>query len=163
MSLTATPETPARRAAPAAPPLVEALVSRHGATWVDLANVADWAAGPGDRVLFFHGDPIRFPECLDVAVVLPELQRHFGGRFVAGVVRREDEDAIAARYAVQRWPSLVFLRGGQYVGLVAGMLDWDVYLQQVGALLAAPPSRVPGVGIPVVAAGASAASDRSCH
>lgn len=141
------------------PVLVERLVQQHGARWIDTGTVDDWAGGAGDRVLFFGGDPVRFPEVLDVAVVLPELQRQFGGRFTVGVVRREAEDTIAARYAAQRRPSLVFLRDGRYVGVIAGMLDWDDYLQRVAALLAAAPSRVPGVGIPVVAGGGQGA----CH
>ena len=68
---------PAERSAP----LVARLVEAHGATWVGQATLADFLARPGDQVLFFHGDPVRFPEVLDVAVVLPELRKSFGQRF----------------------------------------------------------------------------------
>ena len=100
-------------------PLVRRLAAMPGAGWVDEASHADFCARPGDQVLFFTGDPVRFPECLDVAVVLPELQRAFPGRFGVGVVRRGDEDAVARRWGSQRWPALVFLHDGQYVGTVA--------------------------------------------
>lgn len=142
-------------------PLVDQLVTRHGGSWVDLASIDAWQAGPGDRVLFFGGDPVRFPECLDVAVVLPELKRHAGRALAIGVARPEAEDALARRFGSQRWPALVFLRDGQYVTTISGMLDWDVYLAQLGRALAMPTSRVPGIGIPLVVTGA--ASTSSCH
>ena len=137
-------------------PLVRRLVEQFGAHWVSLATHADFCALPGDQVLFFTGDPVRFPECLDVAVVLPELQRAFPGRLTVGVVRRGDEDAIARRWGSQRWPALVFLRQGEYVGTVSGMLDWTDYLARVADLLDTPSSRPP---IPLMGSG----SAPSCH
>ena len=145
---------------PGAAPLVARLVEVHGARWIGRDALDAFLAEPGDRVLFFHGDPVRFPEVLDVAVVLPELQRAFPGRFQVGVVPRADEDAVAARFAANRWPSLLFLRDGRYVTLVAGMLDWTDYVARVAEALALPPSRVPGIGIPVVGAATGASG---CH
>ncbi|WP_088278954.1 hydrogenase [Ideonella sp. A 288] len=142
-----------------APPLVARLVERHGARWVDAANVAAVTAEPGDLVLFFSGDPVRFPECLDVAVVLPELQAAFPGRFAVGVVVPTDEDAVARRYGMQRWPSLVFLRDGRYVTAIAGMLDWTDYVARVAEALDLPATRAPTIGIAVVSADAAP----SCH
>jgi hydrogenase-1 operon protein HyaE len=141
----------------AEPALVQRLVQQHGATWVTPDTLASFAEAPGDRVLFFSGDPVRFPEGLDVAVVLPELQRSFPGRFQVGVVRRAGEDEVARRYGAQRWPSLVFLRDGRYVATVAGMLDWTDYLARVAEALDTPASRPP---IPLAAA---AASGPACH
>lgn len=162
MTAAADTATPARATPdPQAAPLVARLVDRFAAEWVGHDTHDDFVAGPGDRVLFFTGDAVRFPESVDVAVVLPELQaalRGPGGAppFRVGVVRRRDEDALARRWGSQRWPCLVFLRDGAYVGALPGMHDWTDYLAQVRALLAAPATRVPGVGIPVVAAGAGA-------
>jgi hydrogenase-1 operon protein HyaE len=143
-------------AADGAAPLVARLVSHHGARWIGLAGLPSFLAEAGDRVLFFHGDPVRFPEGVDVAVVLPELQRQTRGRFQVGVVPRADEDALAARFGVQRWPSLLFLRNGCYVTVLPGMHDWTDFVDRVGQALALPPGRVPGVGIAVVAADAGA-------
>jgi hydrogenase-1 operon protein HyaE len=138
------------------PPLVQRLVQQFGARWVSPATLDAFASQPGDQVLFFSGDPVRFPECLDVAVVLPELQRAFPGRFGVGVVRRDDEDEIARRWGSQRWPALVFVRDGRYVGSVAGMLDWTDYLARVAELLDTPASRPP---IPLM----GAANGPACH
>lgn len=142
-------------------PLVQRLAREFGATWVDETSVADWTAGGGDRVVLLAGDPVRFPEGVDVAAVLPELMKSFPKRFAVAVVPRDSEDAVARRYGSQRWPSLLFFRDGQYVTAIAGMQDWDVYLSGVAAALAMPPSRPPTIGIPVVSQTGGAGS--SCH
>lgn len=147
--------------APTASSLLTRLVREFQAAWIDSTNADDFAGGPGDRVLFFSGDPIRFPECLDVAVVLPELQAAFPGRLRLGVVVPRDEDHVARRWSVQRWPSLVFLRDGLYVTTIAGMFDWSDFVARVGAALAMPATRTPGIGIPLVADGARPSA--SCH
>lgn len=142
-------------------PLVQRLAREFGATWVDETTVADWTAGGGDRVVLLAGDPVRFPEGVDVAAVLPELIKSFPNRFAVAVVPRDSEDAVARRYGSQRWPSLLFFRDSQYVTAIAGMQDWDVYLSGVAAALAMPPSRPPTIGIPVVSQTGGAGS--SCH
>lgn len=110
-------------------------------------------------MLLLGGDPVRFPEALDVAVVLPELQAAHAGRFAIGVVAREHEDAVARRFGSNRWPSLVFLRDGAYVTTLSGMHDWTDYVAKVGEALAAPIGRAPTIGIPLV----SATPASTCH
>lgn len=148
------------REVPATSPLIERLVSAFGATWVDESTIDAWAAEGGDRVVLFAGDAVRFPEGQDVAVVLPELQRNFPGRFHVAVVPREQEEAVARRYGSNRWPTLLFLRDGKYVTTLSGMHDWDVYVKEMERALAMPVSRAPTIGIPVVSA---TGGDSSCH
>lgn len=140
-------------------PLVERLAQQFGATWVDDTNVTDWIETGGDRVILLAGDPVRFPEGVDVAAVLPELMKAFPGRFMLAVVPRDQEDAVARRYGSQRWPCLLFFRDGRYVTAIAGMQDWDVFLSGVNAALQMPPSRPPTIGIPVVSQSAAG----GCH
>jgi hydrogenase-1 operon protein HyaE len=153
---------PVQAPRPATPtsPLIERLVTQFGASWVDETTVDTWAALGGDRVVLLAGDPVQFPEGLDVAVVLPELQRSFPGRFQIGVVARDHEMALALRFGSQRWPTLLFLRDGQYVTTLSGMHDWDDYVREMGKALSMPVSRAPTIGIPVVSAGKSGSS---CH
>ena len=132
-------------------PLVERLLARPATQLVDHRTLDAWLEVAGDGVLFFSGDPVRFPEGTDVAVVLPELRAALGDGLRIGVVARADEDAVAGRLGVQHWPCLVFLRDGAYLGTVAGMRDWDVFLREVAQVLAAAPRRLPTIGIPVVA------------
>jgi len=145
--------------APTTSPLIARLVDSFGATWVDQTTIDAWAAEGGDRVVLFAGDPVRFPEGLDVAVVLPELQKSFPGRFRIGVVQRQLEEALARRYGSQRWPTLMFLRDGAYVTTVSGMHDWSVYLERFEQALNSPTSRAPTIGIPVVSV---SAADAGC-
>lgn len=147
-----TPLRPAP-AAPAVPAVVQRLAASEGSCWVDAATLDAFLARGGEQILFFQGDPLRFPEVLDVAVVLPELRRHFGGRFGIGLVARADEDVLARRFAVLHWPSLVLLREGQWVAVLPGMLDWDVYLQRLAEALARPATRAPILLQPAAAGG----------
>lgn len=140
-------------------PLVRRLVEGGRAQPVAHETLADWAGRPGDHVLFFSGDATQFGEGPDVAIVLPELQAATGRRFDIGVVPRHAEEALARRYGVNRWPSLVFVRDGGYVATLSGMRDWGEFVAAVRAALDAPVTRAPGIGIPVVAAAAAP----SCH
>lgn len=139
-------------------PLIQRLIDTTSGAVVRPDDVEAFEALPGEAVLFFGGDPVRFPEALDVAVVLPELHASFGQRFRIGVVPRDVEDALAARYSVQRWPSLVFLCDGGYLGTLSGMKDWDVYRREVQQLLAATPAPRPR---PVIAI--RSADTAQCH
>lgn len=158
MSHTASPTAAANTAATApsplvldpaanAPALVRRLADAPGSHWVDSATLDAFTALGGDQVLFFQGDAVRFPEVLDIAVVLPELCRHaerqLGRPLAIGVVTRADEDALAKRYAVVHWPSMVFLRDGRWVDTLHGMLDWAVYVERLQQILDKPASRPP--------------------
>lgn len=133
-------ETPERVAAH---PLLERLINEFDAQWLSEENLSQLLEASGDQVLFLMGDKDRFPEALDVAVVLPELQAQYPGRLRAWVGRAESEKALAKHFASRVWPALVFVRDGQYVGVIGGMHDWDVYVQKVGEMLEAPTKRIP--------------------
>ncbi len=156
---TASPTTTAPKASPAqAHPLMQRLVDAHGAQWVDLSGLDDWVkTAPGDAVLLVAGDAVRFPEGLDVAVVLPELRAAVKASFRIGVATATDEDAIASRFGAQRRPSLIFLRDGRYATTVAGMRDWGDYVVQIQAALEHPTGPAP-LAIQPLGGGASA-----CH
>lgn len=155
---TANTAAPARAAVPARHPLIARLLAVTGGREVRPDDIEAFEQEGGEAVLFFGGDPVRFPEALDVAVVLPELLAALGspaGRPVrVGVVPRDVEDALARRYAVQRWPSIVFLRDGGYLGTLSGMQDWDVYLREAAELRTRTPGRRPAPTIAIQAASA---------
>ena len=122
-------------------PLLERLVRDRGVPEVDAAGVDAFLESPGDAVLFFSEDPQQYPESGDVAVVLPELLTVFRGRLRAALVSRSSERELQKRFGFARWPALVFLRGGEQVGTITGMHDWDVFLEKVEPLLASPTRR----------------------
>ena len=135
-------------------PLITRLVDELGYAEVSLENHDAFAAQPGMNVLFFPGDPRTVRDATDVAVVLPELIAAFDGRLRAGVVADTFGDGVALkrRYGFREFPSLVFVRNGEYVGTISRIQDWADYLARITDLLVAPASRPPGFSIPVVSA-----------
>lgn len=135
------------------PLLVERLFTVHGYSNVDAADHDAFVAAPGHALLFFSEDPVMYRETLDLAVILPEIAGAFGGRFRIGVLLPAAARAVAPRYGFRRWPALVMLRDGGYVGAIDGLRNWDDYLAETARLLEAPVTRPPSIGIAVRAAG----------
>ena len=133
-------------------PLLAALFTRHGYAPLDAASLDAFADAPGHAVLMFIDDPVRLKETLDLAVIVPELARAFAGRFRVGVLLPEAGRAVHTRYGFRRWPAIVVLRDGEYVGAIDGLRDWGEYVETMSALLAASPVRPPSIGIPIAMA-----------
>ncbi|HTP98446.1 MAG TPA: hydrogenase [Casimicrobiaceae bacterium] len=133
-------------------PLIAQLFAKHGFAEVTPAGIDAFASTTGRAMLVFLDDPLRVRETLDIAVIVPELARVFAGRFRVGVLLPEAARALAPRYGFRRWPALVILRDGAYIGAVDGLRNWDDYLTEIGELLEADPVRPPTVGVPVKSA-----------
>ena len=134
-------------------PLVEQLFSRHGFVRVDNESLDAFAAGAGHALLVFTEDPVRYKETLDLAVIAPEIARAFPGSLRVGVLLPADARKVAPRYGFARWPALVVLKDGQYVGAIDGLRNWDEYIEDMQRLLIAEPTRAPSIGIPVKSSG----------
>ncbi|MFO1317935.1 MAG: hydrogenase [Burkholderiales bacterium] len=135
-------------------PLIARLFDKHGFAAVTADDPDGWLARPGRTLVVFLEDPVRYRETLDVAVVVPELVRAFAGRFAVGVALPAEARRLAVNYGFRRWPALVMLADGQYVGAVDGLRNWDAYLDEIAALLDAAPSRPPSIGVSVAGEGA---------
>ena len=142
-----------RRAAE--PPLVTRLVDREGATRLDESSYEAFVAAPGEAALFFTEDPVRFREVNDVAVILPELRRAAPRAFRIGVLPPALANAKASAWAVRRWPALVFVRDGGWLGNIEGLRDWSDYVAAVNALLGGEDLPKPARVIPVSSAASS--------
>lgn len=116
-------------------PLIDLLTEEHGFPRLTAETYPDYAQGPGDRVLFLTGDPVKNLESNDVAVILPELVRAFQGRFRAAVVDRALEDELRKFFEVWATPSLIFLRDGAFLGAIPKVRDWDDYLHRIETIL----------------------------
>lgn len=134
--------------------LIARLEARHGFAVLDTASFDTFTAQPGDCVVLFAEDPMRVPETWDVAVVLPEVLKELPAPPRAGILTASAACELQARYGFRAWPALLFLRDGEYVGVIEGMRDWEVYRREVPEMLTRPSSRAPTVGIPVHTAGA---------
>jgi len=130
-------------------PLIAALIERHGLPVLQADDLDFFLQPNRHSLLFLSGDPVKYPEALDVAVILPELLKAFAGRFQAAIIAPESEQILKQRFGFSRWPALVVLYGDAYVGVIERVRGWDDYLAELTGLLAAEPSRPPGVGVPV--------------
>lgn len=133
-------------------PLIERLLEEFSYPEINADNHDEFVAGPGMNVLFFPGDPATVRDATDVAVILPELVSAFEGALRPGVVTDTfgDGKQMKMQYGFREYPSLVFVRGGEYVGVISRVQDWGDYLTQINDLLVAAPRRAPGFAIPVV-------------
>ena len=136
-------------------PLLERLCATLAAPVLEAARFDDWAAGAGHALVVFTEDPAQYRETLDLAVIVPELAHAFAGRFRTGVLPPAAARTLALRYGLRRWPALVLLKDGRYVGAIDGLRDWRQYVDQLDALLQAEPTRPPAIGIAVRRAGRS--------
>jgi hydrogenase-1 operon protein HyaE len=135
-------------------PLIDRLIADLRYPEITLANHDEFVGAPGMNVLFFPGDPTTVRDSTDVAVVLPELVATFAGKLRPGVVGDVfgDGKILMRQYGFRKYPALVFVRSGEYVGALTQIQDWGDYLQKIDALLLSPPCRPPGFSIPVVSA-----------
>ena len=131
--------------------LIERLSDTLGYALLDAENFEEFVAHTPQCVLFFTENPTSFPESSDVAVILPEIVRQFGDRLTPAVVARNHEREVSKRYGVREWPTLVFLRRGEYLGAIARVQDWNDYVLLIQDILDGETRRAPTVGIPVVA------------
>jgi hydrogenase-1 operon protein HyaE len=142
-------------------PLIARLSTSLGAPLLDAGDFDAWAAQPGHALVVFTEDPVLYRETLDLAVIVPELAQAFAARFRVAVLLQAAARAVAPRYGFRRWPALVLLKDGQYVGALDGLRDWQEYLHELERLLAAAPTRPPSIGIAVTAAGQG--DSHPCH
>lgn len=123
---------------------------RHGFRPVP-AEVAEHFSPAGHVVLLLTEDPQRNPEVLDACVILPEALKAMSDRLTRWVADHQASPALIRRFAVARAPAVVFLRDGEYLGVLNGLRDWAEYQAEVARLLNGPPQPRP-IGIPVRAA-----------
>lgn len=108
---------------------LERLVSTRG-TRLSAENVEAFLATPGPALVVFPGDPRLRAEAIDAAVVAQELVKRTPD-IPIGVVDGETNRELQQRFGVSVFPSLVFVRDGRKVSMVAKLQDWAVYAQAV--------------------------------
>lgn len=133
-------------------PLIDRLIDEFGYVEVTRDNHDEFVAETGMNVLFFPGDPSTVKDATDVAVVLPELVAAFDGKLRPGVVKDVYGDGLELKrhYGFKQYPALVFMRSGEYVGVLTRIRDWSEYLEEIPKFFTAEPRRPPGFSIPVV-------------
>jgi len=138
---------------------VATLVDSGAFVLVDVADAARFAAEPGDSVILLTADTRNNPESWDALIVLPEVLRGYAGRLRAAIALPAASAQLALRFGARTYPSLLFQRAGDFVGIIDGLQDWDVYVRRTAEMLAAPVGRAPSIGVAVVSGGDSG----TCH
>jgi hydrogenase-1 operon protein HyaE len=133
-------------------PLIQRLYDDCGYPEVTLETHEAFISQPGITVLFFAGDPKRFRDTTDVAVVLPELVKAFEGALRPGLVAADAGQALQQYYGFTSWPALVFLRAGGYLGNITGIQNWSDYLRDISKLITAEVQQPRGLKVPVISA-----------
>ena len=130
-------------------PLIENMIEQYQYPVLTLNTFDDYINSQAECVLFFTENPTRFPESNDVAMILPELVKEYGGRFNAAVINQSAQRELQSRYGFNEWPALVFLREGKYLGTICKVQDWIVYLQLINQILSSEPKSAPGFASPI--------------
>ena len=130
-------------------PLIDNMIRQYGYPLLHAEDLDTFIGAQAECVLFFSEDPARFPESNDVAMILPELVKEYGGRFAAAVIGQQDQRSLQARYGFREWPTLVFLRRGAYLGHVSRVQDWVDYLAMINDILGAETRPDPGFSVAV--------------
>lgn len=129
-------------------PLLTSIIDREGLKVVDETSLDERAGQAVFSMVFFSGDANRLSESNDVAVILPELVKAFDGNVSALVVARDAERELQRRYRFNSFPSLVFLREGDYLGTIQGVRDWADYLLEISEILTKDPTDPPPFKFP---------------
>lgn len=104
-------------------------------------------------MLMLSADPVKYPEVADNAVIVPEIMKALPAAVCPVAYADLAQSAlIARRFGVLKFPALLFLCHGEYVGVIAGLRDWPDIVHETAAMLVAPTRRPPSVGIPVAQA-----------
>jgi hydrogenase-1 operon protein HyaE len=135
------------------------LQARYGYQVLDAESYEEFAKAPGNTLILFSDDPTKVPETWDLTIILPEALLRMEGEVRVGLLMPVDARSLASRYGIRIWPALLALRDGEYLGTVEGLKDWSSYVRLLPELLSAPPSRPPGIGIPVT----NANTATHCH
>lgn len=138
--------------------LLDRQIGKYGMADLDAAGLQAFMEGTGHAVVLFTDEPDKVPESWDLAVIFPDVLAACGAPMRAAVLRPEQARAVQGRFGINRLPAILFLRDGGYVGAIEGLRDWAGYVEECKAMLQAPVTRPPSVGIAVMVEGLSA-----CH
>ncbi len=136
-------------------PLIKTMIEQHNYPVLNVDTIDEYIQAQQECVLFFTENPTRFPESDDVAMILPELVKEYGNRFSAAVIEQDSQRKLQARYDFKEWPTLVFLRKGEYLGAISRVQDWNEYIIKINDFLTSEPKRVLGIGVPIETASAN--------
>lgn len=130
-------------------PLFEKLIEKHRFTLITEENFASFTKLPDITLLLFVDNPDRMKETADALVITPELAAQFPSITQKGVLIEQFARKSALTYGFRRWPAVVFLKDGGYLGAVDGLRAWSELISETKRILASDVHYPPSVGIEV--------------
>ena len=88
-------------------------------------------------------------ETMDAIVIAPELAKSCQLIKNKAVICPPHARKLSAIYGFKRWPAMVFVRDGAYLGAVDGLRLWSQLVAEVDEIIQRSPSFPPSIGIPV--------------
>jgi hydrogenase-1 operon protein HyaE len=138
--------------------LLDKLVSKHDIAECGPAEFQTFMESAGNGVILFTEAPDTAPENWDVAVIFPELLTAMSSPIRAALVRPEHAPSLQTRFGINRFPALLFVRDGGYLGVIEGLRDWSSFVTECSHMLQKPAGRIPSIGVAV-----SVATTTPCH
>lgn len=130
-------------------PLYKRLTEEFGFQPYNRESFPEFLKGEGFGMVVFLEDPNRMKETLDQLVIATELVRTYKMIKNRAVVVPPDARPLSNRYGFRKWPALVLLRDGKYLGAIDGLKEWADLTAEMNHILASEPTRPPTIGIPV--------------
>lgn len=130
-------------------PLFQRVITEHRFELITEENAESFIKQNGLTMLLFIDDPERMKETADALVITPELAYRHPKIKQKGVVIQPFARKLAITYGFRRWPAVVFLKDGGYLGAVDGLRAWGELISETERVLKSTVHYPPSVGIEV--------------
>lgn len=130
-------------------PLFQRLITEHRFELITEENAEFFIKQSGLTLLLFIDDPERMKETADALVITPELASRHPEIKQKCVVTQPFARKLAITYGFRRWPAIVFLKDGGYLGAVDGLRAWGELISETERILKSDVHYPPSVGIEV--------------
>lgn len=128
--------------------LLTSIITREELDVVSASTLDERAEAEVFSMLLIAGDANRLAESDDVAVIFPEIAKALQGNVVPLVADKDSERDLQRRFRFNRFPCIVFLRHGEYLGVIQGVQDWSDYMSEIADILVREPSDPPPFKLP---------------
>lgn len=128
--------------------LLTSIIVREGLEVISDAALDEAAGNEVFSMLLIAGDANRLAESNDVAVIFPEIAKALDGNVTALVAAFDSEREFQKRFRFNKFPCVVFLRYGEYLGVIQGVRDWSDYMTEISEILLRDPSEPPPFRLP---------------
>lgn len=112
------------------------LFEQEGFTLLNSAQLTDFLAAPGLKMLVFADDPNERKTTLDMAVIAPELKKAFSGTLsLTAWADFKEARSLALRWGLRSLPAVAIFLDANFLGAVQGLKPWDEYCRLLSEIV----------------------------